>query len=211
MVKGAGVTKTNYINQQKIFATDWLPTLVSMASGTKWTEFVPQDEPPYLYGDGVDQWSTISRGATSSRDYILLETHPSDADDRYHGDALIVNDWKIIKIIESANNKIQNGWFPPPGQNPADIAYTVKCALPSNSHYRANPYQCLETWCLFNITSDPCEYENLALEYPNILHDMLERLEAFQSTAVYSGVEGCFPLYVPLADGSGHEWKPCDM
>ena len=37
IVRGAGVTKGGYTSYEKIHATDWLPTLVGMASGRNWT------------------------------------------------------------------------------------------------------------------------------------------------------------------------------
>jgi hypothetical protein len=63
--------------------------------GQDFRKFAPAGEPPYLLGDGVDVWATLSTGAPSPRDWLLLETHP-DAH-TVHGDAIIVGDWKIYR------------------------------------------------------------------------------------------------------------------
>ena len=78
LVAGAGVVKTGYTLHEKVHATDWLPSLVSMATGGQdFRKFAPAGEPPYLLGDGIDVWDTLSTGAPSPRDWLLLETHPT--------------------------------------------------------------------------------------------------------------------------------------
>ncbi|KFM73773.1 hypothetical protein X975_17063, partial [Stegodyphus mimosarum] len=37
--------------------------------------------------------------------------------------------------------------------------------------------------CLFNITSDPCEYHNLVAEYPQMVNTMMEIIYALQEVA----------------------------
>jgi arylsulfatase B len=41
-----------------------------------------------------------------------------------------------------------------------------------------------EKVCLFNIDEDPCELNDLSLENPEILREMLSRLAIFNATAV---------------------------
>jgi arylsulfatase A-like enzyme len=95
-VAGAGIVKKGYALHEKVHATDWLPSLVSMATGGQdFRKFAPAGEPPYLLGDGVDVWATLSSGAPSPRDWLLLETHPEPH--TVHGDAIIVGDWKIYR------------------------------------------------------------------------------------------------------------------
>jgi arylsulfatase B len=161
IVRGAGIKKTNYINNEKIYATDWLPSLIRMASGNKWTNYIPESEPPFLLGDGLDVWDTLSTGVKSPRDWILIETHPPgqylarrflliqitaffvrwlDSTERYHGDSLIVDEWKIVKYVDTANNKIQDGWYVPPGEDANSGSYTVTCgALPPVGNLPHNP------------------------------------------------------------------------
>ena len=39
---------------------------------------------------------------------------------------------------------------------------------------------CNETFCLFNVSADPCEHKNLAEEMPEVVERMTTRLKAFQ-------------------------------
>ncbi len=212
IVRGAGIEKTNYINNEKVHITDWLPTLVTMASGGQdWTKYIPNDEPAFQLGDGINLWPTISTGAPSPRDWILIETHQENETERFHGDALIVGDWKLLKFQQNINNQLENGWYPPPGQDPSTVPYRVKCADMNdldNSYLKKQ--ECELQWCLFNIAADPCEQYNLAKENPIVVQSMLQRLSEFQLTAVPEGVTGCDPVLVLQPNGE-EAWQPCDI
>lgn len=41
--------------------------------------------------------------------------------------------------------------------------------------------------CLFDIVNDPCEYNNVAEKYPNILKMLTSRLNSFNESAVTPG------------------------
>ena len=47
--------------------------------------------------------------------------------------------------------------------------------------------------CLFDLAADPCEYNNVAQEHPDIVESMLERLLSFNAT------ESVFPPEVPTS------------
>ena len=80
MVAGPGVAQGATLTLP-VHATDWLPSLVSMATGgSDFRRWAPPNEPPYLPGDGLDVWSTIATAGsngTSARDWVLLEAHPA--------------------------------------------------------------------------------------------------------------------------------------
>ncbi len=38
--------------------------------------------------------------------------------------------------------------------------------------------------CLYNITADPCEYHNLADQYPDMVRQLLERMEIWNKYVV---------------------------
>merc|ERR1712032_123861 len=65
-VRGPGLRHdlTGSVSYAKIHATDWLPTLIRVASGDAgWLERnIPEGELPFLLGDGVDVWDAISTG-----------------------------------------------------------------------------------------------------------------------------------------------------
>ena len=80
----------------------------------------------------------------------------------------------------------------------------VKCGpKPANASMNCRPALAP---CLYNIASDPCEYNNVASEYPEVVKKLLDRLAYFNSTAVP-------PLNVP-ADPKGYPsnnnfaWQP---
>jgi arylsulfatase A-like enzyme len=206
LVAGAGVIKKGYTLHEKVHATDWLPSLVSMATGGEdFRKFAPAGEPPYLLGDGVDVWPTLSAGTPSPRDWLLLETHPEPH--TVHGDALIVGDWKIYRRGPDFPD-VENGWFPPPGQDPAHTTYTLKCGAPQPAA-QPNKTACTDSFCLWNVTADPCEYFDVAAEHPDVVAALVARLKTFSATAVPPEAgSGCTMKRVPV--GENFSFVPCD-
>ena len=101
------------------------------------------------------------------------------------------------------------GWVPPPGQDPARVNYSISCGPPP---VKRNASQCKNTYCLFNMTADPCEHTDLAAQYPAVLAQLVAALAPYQDTAV-PPIEplGCLPVKVPLPGDSGAlAWQPCD-
>lgn len=208
-VRGAGITQpAGTVSTGMLHATDWLPTLVSMASGRNWTEFIPPGEPPFALGDGLDAWDMLATGAPSPRDWLLFETHPPGASDRVHGDALQVGDWKILKY-GTVMPAEEDGWFPPPGQAPTTVRYTLGCPYPPPPKPTADA--CRTKFCLFNVTGDPCEQHDVAGDHPDIVAALRARLAEFAATAVPQVAPdgSCDPVKVPMP-GGGLAWQPCD-
>ena len=212
---GPGVPTGGAHVAANVHVTDWLPSLVSAASGgqdfRKWS---PPGEPPFALGDGVDVWASLVSGAPSPRTWVLLETEHGAGGGTTHGFGLIEGPWKIVSLSESP--AYQNGWFPPAGQDPAATPYTVACngggAPPRQG---AAPAQCkYPTPCLFNIETDPCEYDDVAAAQPAVLAQMQAALANFTRTAVKpSGGSGCMPRLIEIAGSAGgtaYAWRPCD-
>jgi arylsulfatase B len=216
IVRGPGILKrSGYINHEKLHVTDWFPSLLSMAllyegKGRVWQELIPTSQPPFQFGDGYNSWSTISMGTASPRDWVLLETHSADELDRVHGDSLIVDKWKLIRYVDSIHETLQNGWFPPPGQDSRSTPYTVVCDEYPNIPDWVHRSECKDDWCLFDLLQDPCERHNVAITNPAVLQRMLSQLDVFQATAVPQGVLGCTPIKVPIGDDE-YAWQPCDV
>lgn len=78
---------------------DWFPTLVKLAGGS-----LDQTLPL----DGRDAWPTITTGAPSPHDVILLNTAP-------HGGAIRVGDWKLV-----VNGDVTNESEPETGRRPEE-------------------------------------------------------------------------------------------
>lgn len=200
-----------------VHVTDWLPTLVHAMSGSaEWQSFAPEGQPPFEEGDGLDLWPALAAGAPamSPRDWLLVETHPTDAQcgSRVHGDALLVGDWKLVRLDTQISRPDENGWFPPPGQDPSSTPYMVRCSASGaapRTGSAPDPKQCVCSWCLFNVTADPCEYTDLAPQFPGVVAELQERLTNFSRTAVPPvQPSGCAPLRVPLPNGA-LVWQPC--
>jgi len=77
----------------------------------------------------------------------------------------------------------------------------VKCGpRPRNATSSCQPWL---RACLFNVTSDPCEYENLALTRPLVLSALQKRLQFYNESAVP-------PLNKPVDDAGlpyHHDWN----
>jgi hypothetical protein len=67
--------------------------------------------------------------------------------------------------------------------------------------------------CLFNISADPCEYNDIAADHPEIVAALKSRLATFNAVPPENG-QGCMPniVQVPCSDGSGTcpVYQPCD-
>jgi arylsulfatase A-like enzyme len=183
-------------------AVDWLPTLVHAATGDPdWHRLAPPGEPPYLDGDGMSVLKTIHTGA-AVRTELLLECHPGHAPVE-HGNALIVDGWKLLQL-GTVHPQEEFGWHPPPGQDAAATAYTLGCDT-SKQPTNVSASECADTPCLFHVTDDPCEYVDLAASHADKVAELSARLAQLQATAV-PPVEphGCTPV---VTDGA---WRPCD-
>lgn len=213
MVRGPGVA-AGAVSYAPVHVTDWLPSLVSMATGGEdFRKFAPPGEPPYAVGDGLDVWASIASGgvAATPRDWVLLETH-ANATYLTHGDGIIVGDMKLIEIGPECPS-MENGWIVPPGQDVHTTPYFVQCAGPRTG-LAPNPAACV--WpkaCLFNISADPCEYDDLAAAHPDIVAQLRARLATFTSVRPEVG-SGCQPNIVQVTCSSGvglcPVYQPCD-
>lgn len=155
--------------------------------------------------DGINLWPALSDDTKSDRNEIL-----HNIDDIYGSASLTVGEWKVHK---GTNYKgIWDKWYGPAGvrsptaynanavyHSPAGQALTKLNLLPSLQQMRKLRIEAtidcpknlafeicrpLEKPCLFNIVMDPCEQNNMAEKYPDILSDMLTRLKAYNATAI---------------------------
>ncbi|GFN78880.1 arylsulfatase [Plakobranchus ocellatus] len=197
---------------------DWLPTLLQAAQGGELKQGNGLD--PDL--DGVGMWSEISTGTSQSwpRQEVLLNIDPVG---KFGG--VIVGDFKLVygKLGDG-------GWYPPPSEvmnetssssndfHPDSLVFKpeaelseegdpiiVKCG-PKPSNDTVEKCQPDEAPCLFNLRKDPCEYNNLASEFPNIVWKLQERLANYNSTMVPPGNKPEDPRGLPKNNGG--VWKP---
>ena len=108
------------------------------------------------------------------------------------GDSVIVGDWKLLKIA-SVNPSLEFGWPAAPGEDTSTTKYSVDCN--GVQPVDVDGSQCTESFCLFNLAEDPCEYKDLASQFPNKVAELTIILDAFQPSAVEAGTSGpCSPI-----------------
>jgi hypothetical protein len=156
-VSGFGI-ESHGQNHGLFYCADWLPTLVGLAMGPDneveaWRGIIPSGEPKFLQdlGDGVDNWPMLSGSGASRRTEHLVETHTPKS--KINVDqALIVGNWKILRQVYKLNTmwELEQGWFPPPGQDPNTTQYSLACGQepPPATYSRCNSST---EFCLFDI------------------------------------------------------------
>ena len=197
LLKAPGVAKSS-ASRAKLHAVDWFPTLYRFAGGGPLVL-----NPPLAPGDGVDSYDVLARGAPG-RDELLLEAHAPGSNDTVHGEALIVGDWKFLRI-GTVRPDSEAGWTRPPGQeaHPRSVVDCGAAREPADAN--ATRLQCVASPCLFHVAADPCERVDLAGEFPDVLAALDARLDAYRATAVPPvAALGCAPVVVEGA------WRPCD-
>ncbi|KAF6210958.1 hypothetical protein GE061_014071 [Apolygus lucorum] len=191
------IQKRSRVQHDMFHIVDWLPTLLRAANASHEVG---------LEGiDGIDMWSTLSKAEEGKRLEIL-----HNIDDISKISSLRVGDWKLIQ--GTTYNGEWDGWYGPSGRDgpekydvklvqasqaaealasigqqlPADTILTLRkevrlfCGSPKS---RTDCHPHLST-CLFNIKADPCEFDNVAEQYPRILSHLMKRLEEYNRTAV---------------------------
>ncbi|XP_071809573.1 arylsulfatase B-like [Asterias amurensis] len=173
------------ISHDLMHVSDWFPTMYRIAGGNVSALATK------IYG--MDMWDTVSRGETCPRSEIL---HNIDPIEKYA--ALRVGDYKLV--VGDSDGGVWDGWFPPVGTSADKLSASqyekklsekaphardspvVTCPpIPLNASTSCQPFK---DPCLFNINQDPCEFYNIADQNPDILGELLKRLQQLNATAV---------------------------
>lgn len=222
--RGAGfvwsplLQKKKYISNAMVHVSDWLPTILK-AVGYDMSKLMSRAL------DGFDQWSVLSGNLETQRKEMLLNIDPIDK-----SSAVRINDMKLVKGLDY---KDCNGWYKPEGyadskkENAApehmfrnkelelilynlgmdlstDGPAVVHCsAVPPNASVNCQPDK---VPCLFNITADPCEYNNLAQMYPETVQALESRLTYYETTMVTPRNKHQDPKGLPAFHGGA--WVP---
>ena len=163
-VWGTKLPKLNYDNDQLIHVTDWLPTIVEGIAGLE------LDKDKWAL-DGYNVWKTITDNDDTPRKELLINLDPPRA--RFMGQAAIrIGQWKLITGLPNCSltpgrlgDICRDGWIHLDG--------TVE----------PPPYTPSFTW-LFNIEDDPNERNNVADQHPEIVKQLKERIEYYNSTHI---------------------------
>lgn len=177
-----------------IHVSDWLPTLYSAAGGNL---------ADLGQIDGVNQWDMLQVDGPSVRNEIL---HNIDPKSKFS--AIRVGDYKLVQGDISGGRN--DGWYlcTPPiddsnftnspmeyfdgyvtemeirreKRGTPNTPFLVNCGdIPEN--YTETCFPTKEP-CLFHIPTDPCEYFNIAKSNPDIVKNLLGRIEEYSKTAV---------------------------
>lgn len=145
--------------------TDWLPTLMHVATDGAWT---PAELPNEL--DGHDLWEALTTGGPSPRVEILHNYAATGAS------ALRVGDYKIITGQRNAEwtPVPDSAWVARANASSALAAAVRNCDCTGNGGQAKCSY-------LFNIANDPTETTNLCASEPERYAAMMQKLAALSS------------------------------
>ncbi|XP_066154455.1 arylsulfatase B-like [Euwallacea fornicatus] len=217
------LVQTARVSTDLVHVTDWLPTLFTAAGGD-----IGALDPEI---DGIDLWSTLVYELPSARNDILL-----NIDEKTRSAGLRLYNWKLIvgtsqngtyndyyghivmedveeqqyntsAIYESSAGKITRKInYTPPTEGEYEILRkqsTMKC-----SAVKKNPCDPASgSVCLYDIPSDPCEENDLAKFFPNVVRQMKRALVDYRKELVPQSegeldIEGADPKLFK------HTWNP---
>ncbi|KAK0093577.1 hypothetical protein PV326_013202 [Microctonus aethiopoides] len=176
--------------------TDWLPTILRLTGENN--SFYSNEI------DGIDMWDSFNDEKSSPRRIVL-----HNIDDIQGVAAITVDDWKIVQGTTYNGN--WDGWYGSSSwslsydvnevlESPAGLAVAalgipitsqsieklrdelwIDCGIRNSTLTQCQP---LKRPCLFNILQDPCEYNNLAELYPDVLNNLKNELNKWNATAI---------------------------
>ncbi|XP_060530121.1 arylsulfatase I-like [Cylas formicarius] len=190
------IEKPYRISKQMMHIVDWLPTILDAAS---------YNISNLRNLDGLSIWEALSQNRTSPRNEIL-----HNIDDIYGNAALTVGQWKLL--TGTTYGGAWDGWYGPSGREyPYNVSLVVESQVNKAllsigrgatvdqmnilrgqalvkcnkiSQAKCDP---LKAPCLFNIVDDPCEDNNVADVYEDILRDLQDTLAGYNKTALPPG------------------------
>lgn len=146
-----------------IHLVDFLPTLMSVATGGHWVK------PENKSLDGMDVWSAISTGSASPRNITIYNVNGDSGGIR-------MNDWSLLY------NCKEDGWYNPMSSSNAAHGYTPPPA--SELEKRINLQKDDDNSngvYLFDLSNDVLQQYDVAESYPEIADEMLAILQVYIS------------------------------
>lgn len=187
-VRTVGFVNSKLIKKPRIHrglmhVSDWFPTLAHLAEASV----------EGLALDGVNQWKSISEGIPSSRKEIL---HNIDCFDAFLGSpdgchcrqaALRRGDWKLLLGCPGNGD-----WVP-----------AAEMGKPKQS---STGRQSTNSVFLFNVTNDPEERKEISEQHPDVVRDLMARIELYNATVVPARFPDPDPSSNPAKRGG--VWAP---
>jgi arylsulfatase A-like enzyme len=140
---------------------DWYPTLLKLA-GASAVQKLPLD--------GRDLWPALTEGKPSPHDAILINAVPRSG-------AIRMGDWKLVR----------NGGV---GANDLESAGSATTGKGKKKKGAAKSESGADQIELFNLAADPGEKNNLAMQHPEVVQRLAERLDGFGREALPPKAEG---------------------
>lgn len=179
------IQKPQRIHRGLMHVSDWFPTLAYLAGAS--VEGLPLD--------GINQWTSISKGTPSLRKEIL---HNIDIFDSFGGTpdgyshcrqaALRRGDWKLLLGCPGNGDWVPAAEMGKPTQSSSSIRHS------KNSVF------------LFNVTDDPEEREEISEKHLGVVRELLARIQLYNATAVPARFPDPDPNSNP--DKHGGVWRP---
>ncbi|XP_064458139.1 arylsulfatase B-like isoform X3 [Ornithodoros turicata] len=202
-----------------VHITDWLPTFYHLAGGN-----VSNLEKI----DGVNNWNAFLKLEPPQRTELLVNI------DQIEGYAAI-RDGKFKLVKGGINNGRFDVWYPILGNVPwsstqprgscesSVVKHVISrfrrhpvCGSDSSSY--ATPIQCGVRWsnkscdattspCLFDLSVDPCEYNDISKEHAEVVQSLMTKLSQYQSESLPPGNRVPDPKSDPVHhDGLWTNW-----
>ncbi|KAM7304208.1 arylsulfatase B [Ixodes scapularis] len=179
--------------------SDWLPTLYQLAGGD------PSDLGDI---DGISHLDSLSRRSETPRKELLINIDPIE-----NVSAIIEGHFKLVSGV--VRGGVLDEWFQVPGNITWDYnrarqecetslvarvlrnaGHDVACGSGDGSY--PTPIKCGKrdpskpcsptvAPCLFDLSKDPCEYNNIAEQHNEVLQRLLGKLEGYRETSVPPG------------------------
>jgi len=170
------------ITEQFMHAIDWYPTLLEAAN-------IPISNNKQL--DGISMWPLIQYGQINdnmNNRNIITNVDSRDCTLNVCGSLIYHNQWKLIY---STNHVSPNSWdrsFPLDSNN----SLPWNCGMAPNSTDDSMNQICASNPCLFNLLDDPCEYEDVNDNYPQLTQFLIYQLQlAYNESVESNAVNEC--------------------
>ncbi|GFR02792.1 arylsulfatase B [Trichonephila clavata] len=204
------------ISTQLMYVADWLPTLYTAAGGDTRN-----------LGDinGQSIWDALVNNSPSPRTEILHNINPIyNVSSLRRGDLKLITGnlttgletWSGKTVLEDMDKpQSMDEWVFKNGGKTLDILNKMAMYLPRTADTwrkgsevkcngvpeTANECKPLDAPCLYNITADPCEMNNIANLYPEVVQSMLNSIKDYEKQAVNPQFQDQDPHGDPMCHG----------